>query len=224
MGYKTPLESKGPLARSPGAWAGALIEAGPHGVFKMVSAEWWTKTKSHVETLTKWADQPKINRKALEQIIGFLVYVTQTYCLLTPYLKGLHLTLESWRADRDEDGWQMTATESALLCKDKGDDLSHLSAHDLDTIPQVQVCPVPRFVDDVRALATLTAMANLPRIQVRPAGASVAALMFGDASGAGFGSSLWVQGSTNIDTEHDTWTKAYSERSSNFREFKKLVS
>ncbi|KAL7574179.1 hypothetical protein ACA910_014856 [Epithemia clementina (nom. ined.)] len=68
-----------PPSKTPGAWAGVLVEAGPQGVFKMVSEERWAKTKSHIETLSNWAGQPMVDRKALERIRGFLVYVTLTY-------------------------------------------------------------------------------------------------------------------------------------------------
>jgi hypothetical protein len=27
---------------------------------------------------------------------------------MIPYLKGLHLTIDSWRPHRDEDGWRLT--------------------------------------------------------------------------------------------------------------------
>ena len=36
--------------------------------------------------------------------IGKLVYGTQTYDPLTTYLKGLYLTIDGWRPDRDING------------------------------------------------------------------------------------------------------------------------
>ena len=47
----------------------------------------------------------EIQFKQLEHIVGFLVYVSQTYTCMVPYLKGIYLTLNSWRHGRDEDGW-----------------------------------------------------------------------------------------------------------------------
>ncbi|KAL7577355.1 hypothetical protein ACA910_002089 [Epithemia clementina (nom. ined.)] len=90
--------------------------------------------------------------------------------------------------------------------------------------PPAMVVPVPRFNDDVNALAQLTSMEKPPRMSVRPKSSAAVALMFDDASGAGFGSSLWIQGSETIDAEHGIWTQPYSSRSSNFREFYNLVS
>ncbi|KAL7564156.1 hypothetical protein ACA910_021131 [Epithemia clementina (nom. ined.)] len=54
--------------------------------------------------------------------------------------------------------------------------------------------------------------------------AVIAALMFGDASGTGFGTFLWIQGSNHVTAEHGLWTREYGQRSSNFRELFNLVA
>eukprot|EP00978_Attheya_sp_CCMP212_P000171 scaffold305_cov60-Attheya_sp.AAC.4 len=38
---------------------------------------------------------------------GFLVYALMTYTFITPFLKGLHLSVENWRPNRDEDDWKV---------------------------------------------------------------------------------------------------------------------
>jgi hypothetical protein len=45
-----------------------------------------------------------ILHKKMESIWGFLVYVARTYSTMVPYLKGIHLTLDSWRDGRGLDG------------------------------------------------------------------------------------------------------------------------
>ena len=45
--------------------------------------------------------------KRLRSDRGFLVYVTQVYPAMKPYLKGFHLSLESWRGGCDEEGWKI---------------------------------------------------------------------------------------------------------------------
>lgn len=45
-----------------------------------------------------------LDRKELEKDRGFLVHLSMVYPTLVPYLKGFHLTLESWRPDRDAQG------------------------------------------------------------------------------------------------------------------------
>jgi hypothetical protein len=45
-------------------------------------------------------------RQHLEEIRGFLVYVTRRYISLAPYLIGIHMTIDGWRAGRDSEGWR----------------------------------------------------------------------------------------------------------------------
>ena len=53
------------------------------------------------------SDSPdgKVDRKRLEQIRGFIIYVSRTYPWMPPYLKGLHLTIDGWRPGRDGGGF-----------------------------------------------------------------------------------------------------------------------
>jgi hypothetical protein len=50
-------------------------------------------------------DHPEFSHKQLLSNRGFLIYVANTYPAMIPYLKGIHLTIEYWRDDRDEMGW-----------------------------------------------------------------------------------------------------------------------
>ncbi|KAL7579129.1 hypothetical protein ACA910_019156 [Epithemia clementina (nom. ined.)] len=224
-GLQDAAPKRRPPSQTPGAWAGALIITGSGGMYKLVSNERWYKVKTYIATLIEWSQDERVARKPLEKIQGFLVYVTLMYSTMLPYLKGLHLTLESWREDRDEDGWKMTPRERALV--NRGDD----EARDVvggNYNPNLKtpdmVVPAPRFKDDVRVLFELTKASHPPRILVRLTGQAIAALMFGDASGTGFGTLLWLQGSSEVHAEHGIWTKAYGARSSNFRELYNLVS
>ena len=44
-----------------------------------------------------------VPHKRLECIRGFLIYVARTFKWMTPYLKGLYLTIDVWREGRDKD-------------------------------------------------------------------------------------------------------------------------
>jgi len=48
-----------------------------------------------------------LHRKQAESFRGFLVYVSKAFKSMIPYLKDIHLTLDHWRPNRDEDGWRM---------------------------------------------------------------------------------------------------------------------
>ena len=69
----------------------------------MVSEEKWDKMKSQLKELSGLLDtQPDtLPRKRLEQIRGFMNYVTQTYRYMVPYLNGLHMTIHGWRKNRN---------------------------------------------------------------------------------------------------------------------------
>ncbi|KAL7572469.1 hypothetical protein ACA910_000297 [Epithemia clementina (nom. ined.)] len=91
-------------------------------------------------------------------------------------------------------------------------------------IPPQRVTAVERFKSDVKALESLTSSPFPPRILVRPNGPAKAAIMFGDAPGTGFGTSLWLHGTKEVKAEHGVWTLEYSQGLSNFRELYNLVA
>ncbi|KAL7574514.1 hypothetical protein ACA910_015870 [Epithemia clementina (nom. ined.)] len=224
FGLQDAARKRRPPSRTPGAWAGAIVSAEPTGVYKMVSPERWGKVKAPINNLQKWASQQHINRKSLEKVQGFLVYVSLTFSAMVPYLKGLHLTLENWRPDRDADGWHMTPTEFAAYLQENKPKWVDLDEEPPSISPPAKVSPVPCFKEDVLSLAALTSAPDPPKVLVRPRAKAVAALLFGDASGAGLGTSLWLQGTSTIQAKHGVWTCAYGSRSSKFRELYNLVA
>ena len=73
---------------------------------------------------------------------GFLLYVTRTYPSMVPYLKGIHLTLDSWRPQRDSEGWK--DSRIPLLA---GSWVGFNSS-----APPTKVKAVPRLAFDLKAL------------------------------------------------------------------------
>lgn len=65
---------------------------------------------------------PALNHKELERKRGFLVHLAMTFETMVPFLKGLHLTLDSWRAGRKEDGWKVSQKEWNLWLNRKRTD------------------------------------------------------------------------------------------------------
>ena len=61
----------------------------------------WYKTRSHVLELDTLMREERVYHKILECIRGFLIYVARTFKWMTPYLKGLHLTIDGWREGRE---------------------------------------------------------------------------------------------------------------------------
>lgn len=201
-------------SQRPGAWAGSNIETESDAVYKTVSLERWQKTKAHIEQLVDWIDSDEIPRKPLESIRGYLVYVSLTYRSMVPYLKGVHLTLESWRPDRDEDGWR-----DASFSKLPADKFGRTE----DPRAPKAVKQARRYADDVMALKVLTESDTPVRLRARPARGSLAIFIYGDASKRGFGTSIWTQGSGDVKIEEGLWNLRFREKSSNWREMCNLA-
>ena len=66
-----------------------------HGIVVLTSQEKWDRLKA---IFRHWLDElntgaKELDHKTLLSDQGFLVYVTQAYPHMVPYLKGIHLTL-----------------------------------------------------------------------------------------------------------------------------------
>ncbi len=77
----------------------------------MVLQEKWERTKRMVDELKVAAARGLMLLQRLLEIQGFLMYVVRTYTWLNPYMKGLHLTIDSWRSGRAEGGFRLTMKE-----------------------------------------------------------------------------------------------------------------
>ena len=112
-------------SQQPGPWAGSVVSSHKEVVTKSVTKERWTKTQHKIRWIAsqvglidqysatvdekilpseKAPRKGMIHFKTLEKFVGFLVYVAQTYTTFVPYLKGLHLTLNSWRTAVPREG------------------------------------------------------------------------------------------------------------------------
>jgi hypothetical protein len=90
-------------------------------VWEFISQEKWARAKVEMRWLWDlWLkDKTRILFKPLRSTRGFMVYVAGTYRWLRAYLKGIHLTLESWRPGKDDDSWlsdpESVAEDNAVL-------------------------------------------------------------------------------------------------------------
>jgi hypothetical protein len=156
------------------------------------------------------APKGEMLHKTAESYRGFLVYVSRTYRAIVPYLKGIHLPLDPWRDNRDEDGWRIANVfEKRLECKGRKK-------------PPKWTPMVPPFKDDLRALMHMTDATLPPHVPVRPTN-TAAVFMVGDASGLGFGTSTWTQNADELTAQFGAWDVETSNESSNYREAYNLV-
>jgi hypothetical protein len=114
LGLQDAPQKRRPPVRTPGAWAGSVFTTTDTQVIQSVAQGKWDRTKSLLdELLALLSAGGLLNYKRLEQIRGFLGHISMTYTLVTPYLKGLHLTLASHHVGRDSCGWKLAPTEWA---------------------------------------------------------------------------------------------------------------
>jgi hypothetical protein len=219
-------------SQDPGAWAGSVVSTSHGVVTKFVTKERWQKTQGCIRWLAnkigiqgdQWSggiledEDSKVSpagtlpHKQAERIRGFLIYVSRTYKAMVPYLKGLHLTLDFWRANRDEEGWS--------LVRDVELEGSRMPMETEKAPRFVKVAP--RLKEDLKILMDLTAFDEAPSINVRATCTAVSYLV-GDASGSGFGDCLWVDGEEGLDIAFGSWDGNLSSQSSNFREGYNLI-
>jgi hypothetical protein len=110
-----------PVAQDGGPWTGTVVHTTNYRVSVMVADKRWIKTQTSIRhlfyemiSLEKGREQEDVgprsrqgvDHKALESDRGFLIYVSQTYPYMAPYLKGVHLTMYSLREGSREDGWK----------------------------------------------------------------------------------------------------------------------
>jgi hypothetical protein len=218
-------------SQEPGAWAGSVVATLGGTVTKFVTKERWQKTQGCIRWLAKkigilgdqWsglipededskeAPAGSLPFKQSERIRGFLIYVSRTYKAMVPYLKGLHLTLDAWRPNRDEEGWRLRLNEEP----------EEALPIEMGHAPRF-VKIVPRLGADLKVLMDLTGFDEAPAVHVRPS-STAAAYLVGDASGSGFGDCLWVNGEEGLDIAFGSWDGKLSSQSSNFREGYNLV-
>jgi hypothetical protein len=212
-----------------GAWAGCDFQISPSKIGKTVTQEKWDKARGIALSVAEkvLGDGPiqDLDYKLLEQQRGFLVHLTMTFASLVPFLKGIHLTLDSWRVGRKEDGWKMTNSEWRLSMQhqaEQGDvdqqELAYLMAH--EGAPKT-VRPVPRLANDVRALLECLSQETPPSVTLRSKSICLVKCGFGDASGKGFGSTFGLKES--ISYRIGVWQSDHDGESSNWREFANVV-
>ena len=82
----------------------------------LVDQKKWEKTQKWVAWLKSYTDANElVPHKELERCRGFLIYVSRIYKVMVSYLRGLRLTLESWRDCRNEEGWKLPVREIETL-------------------------------------------------------------------------------------------------------------
>eukprot|EP00978_Attheya_sp_CCMP212_P016531 scaffold43382_cov49-Attheya_sp.AAC.2 len=213
---------------TPGAcWTGSIVRTGEDGVFLLISVDSkCDKTKALLREMQEMlATAPKrIRCKRLEQIRGFLNYVAQTYTWLRPYLIGVHMTIDGWRPNRDDEGWQ---TQPKLILvrdddPDPEDDSGEWMEMNVDPECPEFVAAVPRLASYVEVMVELCLAPVPPKKRVRCRMRGTAHYGFGDTSKRSFGAFILI--GQKLEYEYGQWTMEAGETtSSNWKELNNLV-
>lgn len=93
-------------SQAPEPWSGIILRTDFDGVIVFVAQEKWEKSKAQVEEIICVVDSNSdhLLHKRLEQVKGCLQYMTHTYSGMTPYIIGLHLTINGWRDNHLDTG------------------------------------------------------------------------------------------------------------------------
>ena len=141
LGLQIAMRKTRPPSTQPGPWAGSVVVVQDEGIGVKVAHDKWDKTKNILRhTLELIDSHAPILLKTLESYRGSLVYNQHTYPPITPYLKGYHLTIDSWLPDRDQEGWRLPKFQPFT---------------GVYPVAPSRVSPVPRFRDDIVALLSL---------------------------------------------------------------------
>jgi len=135
----------------------------------------------------------------------------------------LHFTIDSWRGNRDEDGWRQSRPGHDFYPEGhwNGTLCTWEKATQPTNRPQF-VRPVTRYSDDLQALTKLIEAEDPPLRFIRQNKIHTALYGFVDASSSGFGSSFTTPSGTYY--SYGIWGKDHEGDSSNYRELNNLVT
>ena len=81
---------------TPGEWAGTSTDSSNDSTTGLVSDKKWKKGQKIICRIQKeQKERGDLDHKVLERDRGFLIYLSRTYRMMAPYLKGVHQTLDS---------------------------------------------------------------------------------------------------------------------------------
>ncbi len=231
LGLQDATRKRRPDSQAPGEWTGTITRAIEGvGLFVTVSQTKWDRARKILAEIYDQFDDdeslPELDLKDLEKKVGFLVHLAMAYPLMFPFLKGFYLTMNSWRPMRDDNGWKMSkrAHDAFVEASGKKVDASeydYFADQNSEAPSRVTACALLR--DHITTLMELFESETPSLRLIRGSLIYQVLYVFGDASGAGFGSS-WNDGlQAAIKYRFGVWAEEGQDTSSNYRECRNLV-
>jgi hypothetical protein len=193
---------------TPGPWAGTMTHTEGGAVVGMLLQEKWNKTKVMIQELVEMIPGGPLPLQCLLEIQCFLMYVIRAYTWMNPYIKGMHLTVDSWHLGRAEDGFKWSAKEKRerhlheLPCQWANKNWEGQAAATVlleEEAPET-VTAVARYLWDLDCLQELTSPTEPPK-QLYQATWQAAFFVIGDASGKAKGGTIVEQYRVNYKSE-----------------------
>ena len=77
--------------KSLGEWDGTFVDGSNGNTTALVSSKKWKGGQEIISRVQKeQKERGNLDHKSLECDRGFLIYLSRTYLMMTPYLKGIH--------------------------------------------------------------------------------------------------------------------------------------
>jgi hypothetical protein len=230
LGNQDAARKRRKASQRPGAWAGGIVYTDQGLMRKLVSQSKWDKVKSFLaEVCAAYENGTELLRAKFLSGTGFLLHVAQTYEFMQPYLKGFHLAIEAWRADRDAEGWKQINQKLDEWDPDEQAEQFHwalgvsAAGSNNESLAPPWITKLPILKMDADVLRQFFAHPKPVQVIFRPIqGAAYVAYGAGDASGEGFGANIHPLGLPPL-LRHGFWCTEDSEQSSNWRELRNLV-
>ena len=228
-----PRKFRPPSQDKAGAWTGTIFRIGGQTITKSVAQAKWDKAREIVKLLVEGCKEakegrPMLDRKDLERSTGFMNHLAMTFEDVTPFLKGLYLTLNSWRpGGRDQDDWKISDKKWKLFLSSRRnggeliEDNTDMMVEDEDPAAPTTVMGSPRLKSDVEALWEILKPEVVPRVSIRAKNILSVVFGFRDASGTGLGATFTCAEGFNY--RIGVWGSLEKDESSNWKEFANVV-
>ena len=223
--FRPPSQDK---ARS---WTGTIFKVERDQITNTVAEEKWDRGRAMIKDLLSQCklapdDRPQLQRTESERSAGFLNHLAMPFDDITPFMKGIYLTLNAWRPQRDSEGrrlsdkkWNRVLFEKhnrGLVSDAELEDklMSHTSA------PQA-VTALIRLESDLQSMDTILSPEVIPKVGLRSRLIVSVVYGFGDASDTGLGATLTCGSGFNF--RIGVWGTIEKDESSNWKEVSNVV-
>ena len=209
-----------PPSLTPGAWNGMIIQTDNPFPLMTTTQSKWSRLKSGLDWIWNLSrDADVIDTAELRRIVGLAVNVTEVYSDCRSYLKGIFNALESWRWDRDLDGWRLQQVMEEAAELESNDASRAVAGSDYPLETKV----TGEMLMHVEALRVLFSEAVPVAIPIRPTDVEKVRYVIGDASAEGFGAGTQYPDLV-FEGRDGLWRTVFAEGGSNLREAQNLAN